>query len=34
MAVYDAVIIGAGPVRENLAGRVVAGGPSAAVIER
>ena len=34
MAVYDAVIIGAGPVGENLADRVVVGGLSAAVVER
>src|SRR3954454_6611289 len=34
MAGYDAVIIGAGPVGENLADRVVAGGLSAAVVER
>src|SRR4051794_5926566 len=33
-ATYDVVIIGAGPVGENLADRVVAGGLSAAIVER
>jgi pyruvate/2-oxoglutarate dehydrogenase complex dihydrolipoamide dehydrogenase (E3) component len=34
MAVYDVVIIGAEPVGENVADRVVAGGLSAAIVER
>jgi pyruvate/2-oxoglutarate dehydrogenase complex dihydrolipoamide dehydrogenase (E3) component len=33
-ATYDVVIIGAGPVGENVADRVVAGGLSAAIVER
>lgn len=33
-ATYDVVVIGAGPVGENLADRVVQGGLSAAVVER
>jgi len=33
-ATYDVVIIGAGPVGENIADRVVRGGLSAAVVER
>ena len=33
-ASYDVVIIGAGPVGENVADRVVAGGLSAAIVER
>ncbi len=31
---YDVVVLGAGPVGENVADRVVRGGPSAAVVER
>ncbi|WP_408962823.1 FAD-dependent oxidoreductase [Nonomuraea angiospora] len=31
---YDVVVIGAGPVGENVADRVVQGGLSAAVVER
>jgi dihydrolipoamide dehydrogenase len=31
---YDVVVIGAGPVGENLADRVVQGGLSAAIVER
>ncbi|MEA5365406.1 NAD(P)/FAD-dependent oxidoreductase [Amycolatopsis sp., V23-08] len=34
MTTYDVVVIGAGPVGENLADRVVQGGLSAAVVER
>jgi pyruvate/2-oxoglutarate dehydrogenase complex dihydrolipoamide dehydrogenase (E3) component len=33
-ATYDVVIIGAGPVGENIADRVVQGGLSAAIVER
>lgn len=33
-ATYDVVIIGAGPVGENVADRAVAGGLSAAIVER
>ncbi|MEV0227958.1 FAD-dependent oxidoreductase [Nonomuraea sp. NPDC050786] len=31
---YDVVVIGAGPVGENVADRVMRGGPSAAIVER
>ncbi|MFB6707177.1 FAD-dependent oxidoreductase [Streptomyces sp. NPDC056333] len=31
---YDVIVIGAGPVREDVADRVVQGGLSAAVVER
>jgi dihydrolipoamide dehydrogenase len=31
---HDVVVIGAGPVGENLADRVVQGGLSAAIVER
>lgn len=31
---YDVVVIGAGPVGENVADRVVQGGLSVAVVER
>ncbi|MEV0819855.1 hypothetical protein [Nonomuraea rubra] len=31
---YDVIVIGAGPVGENVADRVVQGGLSAAVVER
>ena len=31
---YDVVVLGAGPVGENVADRVVQGGLSAAVVER
>ncbi|MFJ1761372.1 dihydrolipoyl dehydrogenase family protein [Amycolatopsis sp. NPDC088138] len=34
MTTYDVVVIGAGPVGENLADRVVQGGLSAAIVER
>ena len=34
MAAYDVVVIGAGPVGENVADRVVQGGLTAAVVER
>src|SRR6185369_13947173 len=33
-ATYDVVVIGAGPVGENIADRVVQGGLTAAVVER
>jgi len=33
-ATYDVVVIGAGPVGENVADRVVQGGLTAAIVER
>ncbi|MEU7973868.1 FAD-dependent oxidoreductase, partial [Micromonospora sp. NPDC049089] len=33
-ATYDVIVIGAGPVGENVADRVVQGGLTAAIVER